>query len=89
MPAPRSTQQFATINDVGPVVAAGVGHGHQDLAVRRQRGDGLQRLVRYVSGAEEDHPPWQARYPSSFGLLLQGLQKELVQFWPGGALLLR
>ena len=88
MPAPRSTQQFATINDVGPVVAARVGHGHQDLAVCRQRCDGLQRLVRYVSRAEEDHPPWQAWHLSGFGLLLQGLQEELVQFWPGGALLL-
>ena len=48
-------QQLAPFDDVGPVVAARVGDGHQHLRVGRQRGQRLQRLHRHMGHAEEDH----------------------------------
>ena len=87
MAAARGTQQFAAVDDVGPVEAAGVGHGHQHLAVRRQGGNGLQRLVRDVGGAEQHHAARQAGETLRGSRLRQGLEKTLLQHGARTALL--
>ena len=52
LPALLAAQPLAPIHDVGPVVAAGVGHGQQDLAVIRQRRQQLQQLHGHVAHAK-------------------------------------
>ena len=69
-------QQLTPANEVGPVEAAGVGHGHQHLRVCRQCRDGFERLVRDVRGAEEHDAPGQ---PGPRAGRAQCLQEALVQ----------
>jgi hypothetical protein len=80
-------QQLAAGDGVGPVEAAGVGHRHQHLAARGQRGDGLQRGLRHVRGAEQHHAARQATRRPARG---QRLHKALMQLRPrGGAFVAR
>jgi len=48
-------QQFAAIDRIGPVEAAGVGHGQQDLAVARHCRQRLQHRQRQMAHAEQHH----------------------------------
>ena len=49
----RGAQQFAAVDDVGPVELAGIRHRQQHLRPLRQCGQRLQRLPRQVAVAEE------------------------------------
>ena len=90
VPAAAGVQKLAPVDDVGPVISTGVGHGHQHLAMRRQCRDGFQRLVRDVRGAEEHDAPrqrMQSRQVGGSGCRTQGLQEPLMQHGAGGRLL--
>ena len=79
------TQQFAPVQDVGPVIAAGVGDGQQHLGLAGERGQGLQRLARQMRGAEQHQPPGQGLHRRL--ATRQRRQKGLVHLRPGRQLL--
>ena len=56
-------EQFALLDDVGPVMAAGIGDHQQHLGKARQRGERLQRLLRQRRHAEHHDAPGQPRWP--------------------------
>ena len=79
-------QQVAPVDDVAPVKAAGVGHGQNHLAVRRQRGQQLQVGAGDVAHAKHHQA---ARHPARKVLVaLQARQRLAVQVGAGGAALL-
>ena len=79
-------EQLAAFDDVAPVKAAGVGHGQNHLAVRRQRGQQLQVGARDVAHAKHHQA---ARHPARKVLVaLQARQRLAVQVGAGGAALL-
>ena len=73
-------QQLAAVDDVGPVVAAGVGQGQDDLAMAGQGGQGLQGLLRYMGHAEQNQAARQAT--RRLALVLQRPHEALVQHRP-------
>ena len=56
-----TAQQLFVLDDVRPVMLAGVLHQHQDLAVAAERRQGFQRLLGQGADAENDQPARQAR----------------------------
>ena len=58
---PGGAQQLTALQDVGPVVAAGVGDGQQHLGVAGQRSQRGQRLARQMGRTKQHHPPGQGR----------------------------
>ena len=87
MAAALLAQQFAPVDGIGPVVAAGVGHGQNHLAVA---GDGLekfQHLQRHLGQPQQQHAPGNGQAANVGGA--QGIEHLLAQGRAGDAALLR
>ena len=67
-----TAQQLFVLDDVRPVMLAGVLHQHQDLAVAAERRQGFQRLLGQGADTEDDQSARQARRRS---VLLQGVHE--------------
>ena len=61
MAAALLAQQLAPVDGIGPVKAAGVGHGNQHLAVLGNAAEELHQRQRHLAHAEHHHAARQRR----------------------------
>ena len=77
-------QQVLMLDDIGPVMAAGVVHAQQHLADPGNRRQRLQRLTRQGGDAEHDDPARQSGWALACGQLAAGVEKALMNQRPAG-----